>query len=593
MKPVTPKVHLLSRPQVNWEGVHDYLRSINGIAWLDRVEGTEAEKLIEFAGRSCYRSWEPGLNPNVTKVREDSGDYLRNIINVGHGCYDAETDVLTRRGWIAWPDVQEDDVFATRSPEGRLEWHPAARLVNYTHRGRMYRVEARGVDLLVTPDHKMLVCLTTTREGRQRDDFQLITAEELGHRSHAYVKTAEWLGGEDILTSDEASLLGFAIGDGYCKGKVVAFHLRRERKVAWLYAVCDRLNLEVKRSGDRYRVRLDGRLFDYVSNMYDTDGSKLIPFDLAEASKSTLVGLFAGLMESDGHRGRTCHSYDTTSELLVDQIQTLAMMIGVAANASPCDREHSYGDRPLTRLNVIRRELRPEVNKFIDHVGRTSWIDDWEGEVFCAWVPPHNTLYVRRAGKPVWSGNSVLEHAQFSFMFQNLSRVATHELVRHRVGVAISQESLRYVRLADLNVWLPEALKADFDGQPPRMPGGGTAEEAIISMVEQLEVLQSDLAKAFRLDEDGVPFEYKKAVTSAMRRIAPIGLGTSMVWSANIRTLRHVLEMRTSRHAEEEVRLIFDQVGQIMQAEAPMLFDDYNVEEVNGYNEWTTESGKV
>ena len=32
----------------------------------------------------------------------------------------------------------------------------------------------------------------------------------------------------------------------------------------------------------------------------------------------------------------------------------------------------------------------------------------------------------------------------------------THELVRHRVGTSISQESLRFVRLDDLPFWFPD-----------------------------------------------------------------------------------------------------------------------------------------
>ena len=50
---------------------------------------------------------------------------------------------------------------------------------------------------------------------------------------------------------------------------------------------------------------------------------------------------------------------------------------------------------------------------------------------------------------------SVLEHGWVTFIFQNVSRVFTHELVRHRVGVAISQESLRFVRVEDLGLWTP------------------------------------------------------------------------------------------------------------------------------------------
>ena len=50
---------------------------------------------------------------------------------------------------------------------------------------------------------------------------------------------------------------------------------------------------------------------------------------------------------------------------------------------------------------------------------------------------------------------SIFEHATVSFLFMNVSRIFTHELVRHRVGTAMSQESLRYVRPKELSLWLP------------------------------------------------------------------------------------------------------------------------------------------
>ena len=77
------------------------------------------------------------------------------------------------------------------------------------------------------------------------------------------------------------------------------------------------------------------------------------------------------------------------------------------------------------------------------------------------------------------------------------------------------------------------------------------------------------------IDDDGVPFHVKKEVTSALRRLAPIGLSTDIVWTANVRTLRHVIEMRTAPGAEEELRLVFDQIARIMKSEAPNLFQDF------------------
>ena len=156
---------------------------------------------------------------------------------------------------------------------------------------------------------------------------------------------------------------------------------------------------------------------------------------------------------------------------------------------------------------------------------------------------------------------SVLEHASYSFALRNISRVFSHELVRHRAGSAFSQESLRYVRLADIGFRVPPAL------EPMRA--------RVLTIVEQLEEFQKDAARELGIDAEGVPFHVKKEVTSALRRLAPTGLSTDIIWTANVRTLRHVIEMRTAEGAEEELRLVFDRIAAIMQAEAPGLFQDF------------------
>jgi thymidylate synthase (FAD) len=171
---------------------------------------------------------------------------------------------------------------------------------------------------------------------------------------------------------------------------------------------------------------------------------------------------------------------------------------------------------------------------------------------------------------------SVLEHANYSLAIRNVSRVFTHELVRHRAGSAFSQESLRYVRLTDIGFRVPPAL------EPVR--------DQVLSIVERLEEFQISAAKELRIDEEGVPFHVKKEVTSALRRLAPIGLSTDILWTANARTLRHVIEMRTAEGAEEELRLVFDKVARLMQAEAPGLFQDFSRQEDGS---WVPEYRKV
>jgi thymidylate synthase (FAD) len=171
---------------------------------------------------------------------------------------------------------------------------------------------------------------------------------------------------------------------------------------------------------------------------------------------------------------------------------------------------------------------------------------------------------------------SVLEHASWSFAIRNCSRVFTHELVRHRAGSAFSQESLRYVRLADIGFRVPPAL------EPVR--------EQVLSIVEQLEEFQVSAARELGIDQEDVPFHVKKEITSALRRLAPLGLSTDIVWTANARTLRHVIEMRTAAGAEEELRLAFDTIARIMQAEAPNLFQDFARQDDGS---WVPEHRKV
>lgn len=176
---------------------------------------------------------------------------------------------------------------------------------------------------------------------------------------------------------------------------------------------------------------------------------------------------------------------------------------------------------------------------------------------------------------------SVLEHATVNFVFTNVSRVFTHELVRHRVGVAISQESLRYVRLENLSAWLPAVITEDEH-----------AMSIFVDTIEHLEEIQKQLAKHFDLDNK--PFSVKKLVTSAMRRIAPIGLATTIGWTANHRTIRFLLELRTDPSAEDEIRIVFDRVGKLMQANFPSLYADFErVECEDGIGRWMSGTWKV
>jgi thymidylate synthase (FAD) len=159
---------------------------------------------------------------------------------------------------------------------------------------------------------------------------------------------------------------------------------------------------------------------------------------------------------------------------------------------------------------------------------------------------------------------SIFEHATCTFAFVNVSRVFTHELVRHRVGVAISQESLRYVRPSQLGFWLPPEL--------------GDKKAKIKTIVENIEENYRDLEGEF--DWENMNFDVKKRITSALRRIAPDGMATSIIWTANHRTIRHVIAMRTAEAAEVEIRYVFDKVARVMKDKFPLIYADFEYSEL-------------
>jgi len=161
---------------------------------------------------------------------------------------------------------------------------------------------------------------------------------------------------------------------------------------------------------------------------------------------------------------------------------------------------------------------------------------------------------------------SVFEHCTLNFLTTNCSRVFTHELVRHRVGSAFSQTSGRYVRTDAIN----------FVHDPILDPVKDKIEKALTYLQTIYQEMENDLDLANIKD-----FDRKKKLTSAMRRILPNGQANEIGFSLNLRSLRHLIELRTSEHAEFEIRLVFGQVYNLMKDKYPAMFVDAKEEMID------------
>lgn len=202
---------------------------------------------------------------------------------------------------------------------------------------------------------------------------------------------------------------------------------------------------------------------------------------------------------------------------------------------------------------------------------------------------------------------SVLEHSVFTFAFENVSRVFTGEMNRHRAGWAISEGSMRFIRFSeDVPYWEPDTITGpnvldraeqipfdEFDypslketllgtsgGERLRLPSVEAKKEATRilfsrhfgNMREWYEILEIIWADELAPESK---FAQKKELTSLFRRGIGMGCATGGVWSGNVRALRHVITMRCEPAAEEEILHVFSRVVVMMKAKEPMLFGDF------------------
>jgi thymidylate synthase (FAD) len=172
---------------------------------------------------------------------------------------------------------------------------------------------------------------------------------------------------------------------------------------------------------------------------------------------------------------------------------------------------------------------------------------------------------------------SVLEHSSFSFLLYGISRSVTHELVRHRAGAAFSQISQRYVSGSVLRfVERPEyqedrVLHRLFEERADR--AAAEYEAMAERLLERQEGGASMLTADFKTDA-------RKKVQQTARSLLPNETEAPMVFTGNVRALRHIIEMRADAHAESEIRNLALRIFLCLQTVDSILFGDYELAEL-------------
>jgi thymidylate synthase (FAD) len=144
---------------------------------------------------------------------------------------------------------------------------------------------------------------------------------------------------------------------------------------------------------------------------------------------------------------------------------------------------------------------------------------------------------------------SVLEHASFTFGIEGISRVTSHQLVRHRIA-SFSQQSQRYV-----------SHKERFAAVIP--PTIAERPETLTRFEAQLAALHQAYADMVAA---GIPAE-------DARYILPNATETKIMVTMNARALLNFLELRCCERAQWEIRAMAVEMLRLAKGVAPIIFE--------------------
>ncbi|MDR1039461.1 MAG: FAD-dependent thymidylate synthase [Deltaproteobacteria bacterium] len=149
---------------------------------------------------------------------------------------------------------------------------------------------------------------------------------------------------------------------------------------------------------------------------------------------------------------------------------------------------------------------------------------------------------------------SVLEHVSVT-MIIDCSRACSHQLVRHRLA-SFSQESQRYTKYADedsLDFRMPELTNMDDPHHYWRCQ------------------FNSVYVRAHRVYLEAVNRGIKPQMA---RLVLPNAAMTKLFTTMNLRQWRHVIALRTSEAADDEIRELCLEIRAIFRRSLPEVFGD-------------------
>lgn len=354
--------------------------------------------------------------------------------NIFGPCFDDKTEVLTDTGWKLFENLDKADKIASLDSTNTCIFQEWVDRQKYYYEGDMYAAKDRGVDQLVTPDHKVYVSTKTTKTKNKKQKtintpFSLRTVKDLKWDSSSMYFTSKfnWTGlslkSEFIFKATDMSdgrtlhpikivamddwfeFMGWYISEGSMfktpTNYTVCITQHEKTNSKNRKSIKDLLNrMNINFSEDKKQTQIfisNKQIFQTLLDEGMTPGclNKHIPQWMLSYEQSQLRILYDTLMKGDGNK--TGRRYNTTSKKLADNFQELALKLGYSASIKKeCTKNIKHSD--MYRIHICTR------SQFDTGRNSRSMIQ-YAGYVYDVTLPEHHVLLVRRNGKAVWSGN--------------------------------------------------------------------------------------------------------------------------------------------------------------------------------------------
>lgn len=361
------------------------------------------------------------------------------------GCYDEETEVLTNRGWKFWRDVTEKDKFYTLSKERKIELQKPTKLFKKKYNGKMISFKTRNLDLLVTPNHNMLI----EKEG----SLKLVKADFFSKHFWHYgiPKKGLWVGEKkDTITLEGIRSTKYCFGNSYeftsntytfdmkdwvafvaiflsegwiskSKGRnkdyLFSISQKKEPNRTIIKNLLDRMGIHYNEKAIKNGLAINDKTLHNYLKQFGYQKERFIPRDILSLDKKYLEVFYKWLMLGDGSISKKgAETYYTNSKRLANDVQELIIKLGYGSLIR--SRSRLRKEKLLTIYEVSRHV---KTDKYWIQSAKKVTEVNYDGMIYCAEVPNH-TLMVRRNGKATWCGNSIgvvtINCARLGYLFK-------------------------------------------------------------------------------------------------------------------------------------------------------------------------------